>query len=129
MLYNGDQDTVYLVGSDLHDAFDLDLYDMVQMETLPEFGSVTALSVEQPSGDLSLIYKEDSTGLCYDTDRHWFLEQGDSLLSLDSSKVSSLTGSVTSLFWDSCVTYDADEQELAAWGLDGHRHRCLHRRH
>lgn len=118
MLYNGDQDTVYLVGSDLYDAFNLDLYDMVEMEELPEFGSVTALSVEQPSGTLSLTYEEDSTGLCYDTDKHWFLEQGDSLLPLDSSKVSSLTGSITGLFWDSCVTYDADDQELTAWGLD-----------
>ena len=118
MLYNGNQDTVYLVGSDLYDAFNLDLYDMVEMEALPEFGSVTALSVEQPSGSLSLVYEEDSAGLYYDTDRHWFLEQGDSLLALDSSKVGSLTGAVTGLIWDSCVTYDADDQELTAWGLD-----------
>lgn len=118
MLYNGDQDTVYLVDSALHDAFNLDLYDMVQMEDLPEFGSVTALSVAQPGGSLSLRYEEDSTGLCYDTSKHWFLEQGDSLLALDSSKVSSLTGAVTGLFWDSCVTYDVDDQELTAWGLD-----------
>lgn len=118
MLYNGDQDTVYLVDSALRDAFNLDLYDMVQMEDLPEFGSVTALSVAQPGGSLSLRYEEDSTGLCYDTSKHWFLEQGDSLLALDSSKVSSLTGAVTGLFWDSCVTYDVDDQELTAWGLD-----------
>lgn len=118
MLYNGDQDTVYLVGTDLHDAFNLDLYDMVQMEDLPEFSKVTALSVEQPGGTLALRYEEDNTGLYYDTNKHWFLEQGDSLLALDSSKVSSLTGAVTGLFWDSCVTYDVDDQELAAWGLD-----------
>ncbi|MGN8895391.1 DUF4340 domain-containing protein [Flavonifractor sp. HCP28S3_F3] len=118
LLCNGDEDTVYLVGSELHDAFNLDLYDMVEMEDLPEFGSVTALSVEQPSGSLSLRYEEDSAGLSYDADKHWFLEQGDSLLALDSSKVSSLTSSITGLYWKSCLTYNVDDEELAAWGLD-----------
>ena len=118
LLCNGDENTVYLVGSELHDAFNLDLYDMVEMEDLPEFGSVTALSVEQPSGSLSLRYEADSTGLSYDADKHWFLEQGDDLLALDSSKVSSLTSSITGLYWKSCLTYNADDEELAAWGLD-----------
>lgn len=118
LLYNGDEDTVYLVGSDLYDSFGYDLYDMVEMEALPEFGSVTGLSVAQPEGSLTLRYEEDGSGLSYDPDNHWFLEQGDGLLALDSSKVSSLTSAVTGLYWKSCVTYDVDDQELAAWGLD-----------
>ncbi|MBM6724037.1 DUF4340 domain-containing protein [Pseudoflavonifractor phocaeensis] len=117
LLYNGEEDTVYLVGSDLHDAFSYDLYDMVEMETLPEFGSVTGLSVDQPEGSLTLRYEENGSGLSYDPDNHWFLEQGDSLLALDAGKVSSLTGAITGLTWLSCVTYDVDDQELAAWGL------------
>lgn len=118
LLYNGEEDTVYLVGSDLHDAFNYDLYDMVEMETLPEFGSVTGLSVAQPQGSLTLRYEEDGSSLSYDPDNHWFLEQGDSLLALDAGKVSSLTSSITGLYWKSCVNYDVDDQELAAWGLD-----------
>lgn len=117
LLYNGEEDTVYLVGSDLHDAFSYDLYDMVEMETLPEFGSVTGLSVDQPEGSLTLRYEEDGSGLSYDPDNHWFLEQGDSLLALDTGKVSSLTSAITGLYWKSCVNYDVDDQELAAWGL------------
>lgn len=117
LLYNGEEDTVYLVGSDLHDAFNYDLYDMVEMETLPEFGSVTGLSVDQPEGSLTLRYEEDGSGLSYDPDNHWFLEQGDSLLALDAGKVSSLTSAITGLYWKSCVTYDVDDQKLAAWGL------------
>ena len=117
LLYNGEEDTVYLVGSDLHDAFNYDLYDMVEMETLPEFGSVTGLSVDQPEGSLTLRYEEDGSGLSYDPDNHWFLEQGDSLLALDAGKVSSLTSAITGLYWKSCVNYDVDDQELAAWGL------------
>lgn len=118
LLYNGDESTVYLMDSQLYDAFSMDLYDMVEMEDLPEFGSVTALSVEQPSGSLALRYEEDSSALSYNSSKHWFLEQGDSLLALDSSKVSSLTSAVTGLYWQSCVNYDADAGELAAWGLD-----------
>lgn len=118
LLYNGDESTVYLMDSQLYDAFSMDLYDMVEMEDLPEFGSVTALSVEQPSGSLALRYEEDSSALSYNSSKHWFLEQGDSLLALDSSKVSSLTSAVTGLYWQSCVNYDADAEELAAWGLD-----------
>ena len=117
LLYNGKEDTVYLVGSDLHDAFNYDLYDMVEMETLPEFGSVTGLSVDQPEGSLTLRYEEDGSGLSYDPDNHWFLEQGDSLLALDTGKVSSLTSAITGLYWKSCVNYDVDDQELASWGL------------
>ena len=117
LLYNGEEDIVYLVGSDLHDAFNYDLYDMVEMETLPEFGSVTGLSVDQPEGSLTLRYEENGSGLSYDPDNHWFLEQGDSLLALDAGKVSSLTSAITGLYWKSCVNYDVDDQELAAWGL------------
>lgn len=118
LLYNGDESTVYLMDSQLYDAFSMDLYDMVEMEDLPEFGSVTALSVEQPSGSLALRYEEDSSALSYNSSKHWFLEQGDSLLALDTSKVSSLTSAVTGLYWQSCVNYDADAEDLAAWGLD-----------
>lgn len=118
LLCNGDEDTVYLVDSTLYDAFHIDLYDMVEMESLPEFGSVTALSVEQPGGSLSLEYVEDSSSLYYDSSKHWFLNDGGSMLALDTSKVSSVTGAVTGLVWDSCVNYNADSQELAAWGLD-----------
>ena len=118
LLYNGDESTVYLMDSQLYDAFSMDLYDMVEMEDLPEFGSVTALSVEQPSGSLALRYEEDSSALSYNSSKHWFLEQGDNLLALDTSKVSSLTSAVTGLYWQSCVNHDADAEELAAWGLD-----------
>lgn len=118
LLYNGDESTVYLMDSQLYDAFSMDLYDMVEMEDLPEFGSVTALSVEQPSGSLALRYEEDRSALSCNSSKHWFLEQGDSLLALDTSKVSSLTSAVTGLYWQSCVNYDADAEELAAWGLD-----------
>lgn len=119
LLYNGDESKVYLVDSTLEDAFSLGLYDMVQMESLPAFGMVTGLSVTQPDGSITLSYLEDNESLTYNSDLHWFLEEQDGTrLALDTGKVSSLTSSVTGLTWMSCVNYDADDQELAAWGLD-----------
>lgn len=119
LLYNGDSSQVYMVDSSLKDAFSLGLYDMVQMESLPMFGTVTGLSVTQPDGSVTVSYVEANESLTYDTDAHWFLEQQDGTkLALDTGKVTSLTASVTGLTWMSCVNYDADDQELAAWGLD-----------
>lgn len=119
LLYNGDESKVYMVDSSLGDAFSLGLYDMVQMESLPMFGTVTGLSVTQPGGSISVSYVEDSESLYYDSSAHWFLEQEDGTqLALDTGKVTSLTASVTGLTWISCVNYDADDQELAAWGLE-----------
>ena len=119
LLYNGDESKVYMVDSSLGDAFSLGLYDMVQMESLPMFGTVTGLSVTQPGGSVSVSYVEDSESLYYDSSAHWFLEQEDGTqLALDTGKVTSLTASVTGLTWISCVNYDADDQELAAWGLE-----------
>lgn len=119
LLYNGDSSKVYMVDSTLQDTFSLGLYDMVQMESLPMFGTVTGLSVTQPGGSVSVSYVEDSESLYYDSSVHWFLEQEDGTqLALDTGKVTSLTSSVTGLTWISCVNYDADDQELAAWGLD-----------
>lgn len=119
LLYNGDESKVYLVDSTLQNAFSLGLYDMVQMESLPAFGTVTGLSVTQPDGNITLSYLEDNESLTYNSDLHWFLEEQDGTqLALDTGKVSSLTASVTGLTWMSCVNYDADDQELAAWELD-----------
>ena len=119
LLYNGDESKVYMVDSSLGDAFSLGLYDMVQMESLPMFGTVTGLSVTQPGGSVGVSYVEDSESLYYDSSAHWFLEQEDGTqLALDTGKVTSLTASVTGLTWISCVNYDADDQELAAWGLE-----------
>lgn len=119
LLYNGDSSKVYMVDSSLGDAFSLGLYDMVQTESLPVFGTVTGLSVTQPDGSIAMSYVEDNESLTYDTDAHWFLEgQDGTQLVLDTGKVTSLTASVTGLTWMSCVNYDADDQELAAWGLD-----------
>lgn len=119
LLYNGDESKVYMVDSSLGDAFSLGLHDMVQMESLPMFGTVTGLSVTQPGGSVSVSYVEDSESLYYDSNAHWFMEQEDGTqLALDTGKVTSLTASVTGLTWISCVNYDADDQELAAWGLE-----------
>ena len=118
LLCNGDESRLYLVDSTLYNAFSLGLYDMVEMEPLPDFGTVTALTIAQPSGGLELKYVEDSSGLYFNSAYHWFLDRDGEQLALDASKVSTLNGNITGLSWQSCVAYNADEAALAGYGLD-----------
>lgn len=58
---SADEGQIYLVDDTLAGAFSYDLYDLVEMEELPDFGTVTSLSIQQPDGDLTLEYHEDSS--------------------------------------------------------------------
>ena len=89
------------------------------MEELPDFGTVTSLSIQQPDGDLTLEYHEDSSGMSYNPDEfHWFLAQGENLTAVDTGKAQSLASAVTGLSWQLCSDYKADDEELAEYGLD-----------
>lgn len=118
LLCNGDESRLYLVDSTLYDAFHLGLYDMVEMELLPDFGTVVSLDIDQPGGSLSLRYVEDSADLYFNSGYHWFLERDGAQLALDTSSVSSLYGNVTGLSWLSCAAYHVSEEDLAGYGLD-----------
>ena len=116
---SADEGKVYLVDDTLASAFSYDLYDLVEMETLPDFGTVTALSIEQQSGSLTLEYKEDAAGMSYNPEEfHWFLAQGEELTAVDADEAQSLASTVTGLSWQLCSDYKADEEELAEYGLD-----------
>lgn len=115
---NDDSSTVYLVDSTLYDAFTLALMDMVQMEELPKFETVTGVQVSQPSGSLELFYSEEGNQLCYTGSYSWFLQAADQVYPLDTSKVTDLYSYVTGLTWTSCVDYGVTEDERGQYGLD-----------
>ena len=116
---SADEGQIYLVDDTLAGAFSYDLYDLVEMEELPDFGTVTSLSIQQPDGDLTLEYHEDSSGMSYNPDEfHWFLTQGENLTAVDTGKAQSLASAVTGLSWQLCSDYKADDEELAEYGLD-----------
>lgn len=108
---------VYLVSSDLLTNFSYGLYDLVSMESLPDMSDLVSLRVERPSGTLVIDYLEDS-GLAY-TDRYsYFAEDGEDYVTLGSEPAYNFIYQITGLYWSSCVNYAADDEALAACGLD-----------
>ena len=78
---------------------------------------VSALTVHGEVRDLELRYQENSS-LAYSDDYVWFLAEDGDWLALDTALTESLMETVTGLSWQSCVSYDASEEDLAAYGLD-----------
>ena len=118
LMLDGDESRVYTVTSELRDTFSVGLYDIIEMEELPDFGDVTQLYIDQPDGELELLYIEDSAELYYNDTYHWFVDYGGEYMAVTDSNASSLYGNVTDLYWLRCVDYDAsDAGTLAAYGL------------
>ena len=108
---------VYLVSSDLLTNFSYGLYDLVSIESLPDMSDLVSLRVERPSGTLVIDYLEDS-GLAY-TDRYsYFAEDGEDYVTLGSEPAYNFIYQITGFSWSSCVNYAADDEALAACGLD-----------
>lgn len=109
---------VYLVDTALLDSFSYGLYDLLEQEDIPSMTEVRSLSVDTGSQALEIQYLEDS-GLAYSDEYVWFLEQEEGYLTLDTELTEALIANVTGLTWDECVNYQADEDDLAAYGLGG----------
>lgn len=108
---------VYLVDMALLDAFDYELLDLVQEETLPGLNTVTGLTIQAETQQMKLVYLENS-GLAYSDSYVWFLEAGDGYTCLDTQLTEDLVSQLQDLYWLECVNYRADEAALAEYGLD-----------
>lgn len=108
---------VYLVSSSLLNAFSYGLYDIIQTESIPSITDVSSFTIERASDSLEMVYLEDS-GLAYSSEYVWFLRDGEDYLTLDTDGTEDLLSSVADLNWLSCVSYDATDDDLAAYGLD-----------
>ena len=117
LLLNGDETKVYLVDTALYDAFALELMDLVELEELPDFGTATALTVDQPSGTLEVFYSQEGESLSYTGAYEWFLRQGEEVYPLDTESVTTLCDSITGLTWLSCVDYAVTEEGMEGYGL------------
>ena len=117
LLLNGDESVVYLVDTGLRDAFTVGLYDLVDMEDLPDFDRVTGVTVAQTGGSLELTYVEDSSELSWYDGFHWFLDDNGVSRPLDGNSVTDLYTKVTTLSWLSCVNYRADDTQREEYGL------------
>ncbi len=108
---------VYLVDAGLLNDFALGLYDIVAKETIPSMTDVSAFQIQSGSTTLTIDHK-DEDGLAYSDQYTWFWNQDGTLTALDTGLTSTLLETITSLSWNSCVAYQATQDQLSQWGLD-----------
>ncbi len=104
---------IYLVSSALYNDCNYQLYDLLKLEELPLFSNTSSFEVNSTAGTLLLTYQEDS-GLSYSDDYVWFHQQ----MPLDTDKTNTLLQTVTKVVWKDCVSYNAEGDDLAAYGLE-----------
>lgn len=110
-------DQLYIVAEDLIKAFSNGLFDMIKKETLPSMSGITGLEVTDGDHHLKAGYIEENAGLAYSDEYYWFTQTADGLTTASINKIVDLVGSIATLQWQSCVSYDASEKDLAAYGL------------
>lgn len=120
---------VYLVQNDPMDSFEITIRDLIDNDETPDFDQVSSI---QFSGEDSyeVVWQEENTYTAC-ADDHYFVQEGDAWLPLDTSRVESYLSTISSLDPDDYVTYTAGEEALDAFGLDDPEldgHRAVYRR-
>ena len=107
---------VYLVQNDPMDSFEITIRDLIDNDETPDFDQVSSI---QFSGEDSyeVVWQEENTYTAC-ADDHYFVQEGNAWLPLDTSRVESYLSTISSLDPDDYVTYTAGEENLDAFGLD-----------
>lgn len=108
--------SVYLASSDPLDVYNVLLAGLIRNDETPDFDGVTAIRFSG-ADDYTVTYQEDSTAT-YSTDDVYFTKLGSQVLALDTSQVNGYLSTITYLNLTDYMTYTADEDTLAIYGLD-----------
>ena len=108
---------VYLVDAGISGSFSYELMDMVETELIPAMSDIFRFTVKSGEKSYELCYFENS-GLAYSDEYVWFYKDGEDYLPLDTLLTDSFIRKVSAVSWSSCVSYNADDEALAAYGLD-----------
>ena len=110
---------VYLAVNDPMDYFDVTLSDMILNDETPYFEEVESIDFEG-SENYHIVYREytEDSPYTYCEDDVYFKEDGENLLLLDTTLVESYLNSISYLNLNDYMTYNADEDDLAEYGLD-----------
>ncbi len=109
---------VQLVDKDLHDDFAVTLYSLAVMESIPSMDTPLGLHLDTGAEPFDLVYLEDSSGVTYSDEFHWFQDQNGSYRTVDTYTVLTFISDLENLEWQSLVDYHADETALSDYGLD-----------
>lgn len=102
---------VYLATHDPLDEFGAVLRDMIKDDTIPEFDTVERIEFSS-SENYTVIRDEDGESIC---ESDVFFTDGEPL---DTDSVNSLLNSIQSITLTNYVSYNASDEELAAFGLN-----------
>ena len=108
---------VYLVDSAITSPFSYGLYDLIELESVPDMSDTVSLTVESDTQSYTIEHiTEDAPE--YTDYYEWFLVTGDGYLALDNTSARGVVSGVTGVSWQQCVSYNATGDDLAEYGLD-----------
>ena len=107
---------VYLASSDPLDVYNVLLAGLIRSDETPDFDGVTAIRFTG-ADNYTVTYQADSNAT-YSEDDVYFTKLGSQTLALDTARVNSYLSTITYLNLTDYVTYTADEDALAIYGLD-----------
>ena len=106
---------VYLAKADPLEQYDIALGDLIDHDTPLSYAAVSAITLHGPE-DLSIRYSDGGGSVC--AEDVYFLQQNGAALPLDTDRVDTLLGTLSTLNLTDYVTYNATAEELAHCGLD-----------
>lgn len=109
---------VQVVDVDLLNAFSCSIADLYVTESAPGSSSLTAFEVDRSGDVLSMTYLEEGSDAAYSSSYQWFLQDGDALRALDTSKARTLANVVNRITWKSCVDTAYADDAAATYGFD-----------
>ena len=107
---------VYLASSDPLDVYNVLLAGLIRNDETPDFNGVTAIRFTG-ADNYTVTYQADNTAT-YSSDDVYFTKLGSQTLALDTARVNSYLSTITYLNLTDYVTYTADGDALAIYGLD-----------
>lgn len=106
---------VYLVQEDPLDAFGVALSDLIANDSLPYVETADQISI-QGEDALQITWQEESAS--YREEDHYFVTVDGEVQPLDTGLVEDFLYTLSSLNLTGYMTYNAGEDDLAAYGLD-----------
>ncbi len=107
---------VYLVKNDPLEKFEMEISDVILHDEIPQMEDVTQVQFSGAESE-RIVYEEDSEDTYFAEDVY-FVEQDDTHLPLDTTRVNDYLETIKNLNLIDYVTYDATEEELTAYGMD-----------
>lgn len=107
---------VYLLSEDPMDYVDPALSAMIEDDDTPAFENVADIRFTGKE-NYTIVRTEDS-GYSYSDQDIYFVQEDGAYLPLDTASVTTYLNTITALDLLTYVTYNATDQELAAYGLD-----------